>query len=97
VTWSIRIQPTFKFTKKNQPVVTKIGPSGDARVKVQLSAQAKVSVHADVHADTWFDSVDVPVDVFVVLGVKASVEIGLWPKIDPKPVQLEFTLDDKNI
>ncbi|PCC75281.1 hypothetical protein SAMN02745121_03996 [Nannocystis exedens] len=97
VTWSIRIQPTFKFTKKNQPVVTKIGPSGDARVKVELSTQAKVSVHADVHAETWFDSVDVPVDVFVVVGVKASVEFGLWPKIDPKPVQLEFTLDDKNI
>ncbi|WAS99352.1 hypothetical protein [Nannocystis punicea] len=97
VTWSIRIRPTFKFTKKNQPVVTKIGPSGDARVKVELSAQAKVSVHADVHAETWFDSVDVPVDVFVVIGVKASVEVGLWPKIDPKPVQLEFSLDDKNI
>ncbi|WP_434427737.1 hypothetical protein [Nannocystis pusilla] len=97
VTWSIRIKPTFKFTKKNQPVVTKIGPSGDARVKVELSAQAKVAVHADVHAETWLDSVDVPVDVFVVIGVKASVEVGLWPKIDPKPVSLEFTLDDKNI
>ncbi|MCY0993351.1 hypothetical protein OV203_39810 [Nannocystis sp. ILAH1] len=97
VTYSVRIKPTFKFTKKNQPVVTKIGPSGDARVKVELSAQAKVSVHADVHAETWIDSVDVPVDVFVVIGVKASVEVGLWPKIDPKPVSLEFTLDDKNI
>lgn len=97
VTWRIKISPTFKFTKKNQPVVTKIGPSGDARVKVELSAQAKVSIHADVHAETWFDSADVPVDVFVVIGVKASVEVGLWPKIDPKPVELEFTLDDKNI
>lgn len=97
VTWSVKITPTFEFTKKNQPVVTKIGPSGDAKVKVELATQAKISIHAAVHAETWFDSIDETVDVFVIVGVKAKVDVDLWPKIDADDVELEFNLDDKNI
>jgi len=104
VTWSVRIRPTFKFTKKNQPVLTSLGSSGENRVKIELATQVRLDVHADVRAETWFDTVEVPVDVFVVVGVKAAVELELWPVIKAhKPgssepgVALEFTLDDKNI
>lgn len=97
VTWSIKITPTFKFTKKNQPVLTKLGSSGEAKVRVELASQAKISIHAAVHVETWFETIDVPVDVFVVIGVKAKVDVKLWPKIDPGDVDLEFTLDDGDI
>lgn len=104
VEWSVKLSPTFKFTKKNQPVLTKIGTSSQNKVKIELTTQARLDVHADVHAETWFDSADVPVDIYVVVGLKASVELELWPTIKAhKPgtnesgVKLEFTLDAKNI
>lgn len=104
VTWSIRISPTFKFTQKNQPTLTAIGSSSQNKVKIELRTQARLDVHADVRAETWFDTVEVPVDIYVVVGLKAAVELELWPVIKVhKPgssepgVALEFTLDDKNI
>ncbi len=104
VTWSVKLKPKFKFTKKNQPTLTQIGPSGQSKVRVQLETEVRLDVHADVHAETWFDSVDTPVDVFVVVGVKARVDVSLWPDLEAKKpgtnekgVELEFTLVDKNI
>jgi hypothetical protein len=104
VTWSIRIKPKFKFTKTNQPVLTSLGKSGENRVKVELTTEARLDVHADVHAETWADSVDVPVDVFVVVGLKAAVEVELWPTLKVhKPgstapgVDLEFSLVNSDI
>lgn len=104
VTWSVKIKPKFKFTKKNQPVVTQIGSSGQSKLRVELTSQARLDVHADVHAETIFDSTDAPVDIYLIVGVKASVEVELWPEIKAlKPgtsepgMALELTLDGKNI
>jgi hypothetical protein len=104
VTWSVKIKPKFKFTKKNQPTVKQIGTSGQSKVRIELTTEARLDVHADVHAETWFDSVDAPVDVFVVVGMKARVDVSLWPNLAAtKPgtntpgVELEFTLVDSDI
>lgn len=104
VTWSIRIKPKFKFTKTNQPVLTSLGPSGESRVRAELTTEGRLDVHADVHVETWFDSVDVPVDVFVVLGVKAGVEVDMWPTLkvhqpgsSTPGLKLEFTLVDSDL
>ena len=104
VTWSVRIKPRFKFTKKNQPVLTSLGQSGENRVRIELETEGRLDVHADVHAEIWADSVDLPVDVFVIVGLKAAVEIELWPTLKVhKPgssapgVSLEFTIVDSDL
>lgn len=104
VTWSIRIKPKFKFTRTNQPVLTSLGQSGDSRVRAELATEFRLDVHADVHVETWFDSVDVPVDVFIILGLKAGVEVEMWPTLkvhqpgsSAPGLKLEFTLVDSDL
>lgn len=104
VTWSVKLKPKFRFTKKSQPTLQQIGSSGQSKVRVKLKTEARLDVHADVHAETWFDSVDAPVDVFVVVGMTATVDVSLWPTLQAKKpgtndngVDLEFTLVDSDI
>lgn len=104
VTWSVKLNPKFKFTKKNQPTLKQIGSSGQSKVRVELKTEARLDIHADVHAETWFDSVDAPIDVFVVIGMTARVDVSLWPTLKAqKPgtsesgVELEFTLVDSDM
>ncbi len=97
VTYKIKFKPKFKFTKKNQPKFTQVGPSSDATFDVSLDTAARLDVHIDVHAETWSDSADVPVDVFVTVAAKAKVRVKLWPKIEAEDVDVEFSLSDSNI
>lgn len=104
VTWSVKLDPKFKFTKKNQPTLAQIGASGQSKVRVELVTEARIDVHADVHAETWFDSADTDVDAYAVVGLRARVDVSLWPELKAtKPgtnqsgVELEFTLVSSNI
>jgi hypothetical protein len=104
VEWRIKLDPKFRFTKKGQPKLTQIGSSGQSKVRVELETEARLDLHADVTAETWLDAVEVPVDVFVVVGMKASVDISLWPDLVAKQpgssksgVKLEFELVDTDL
>ena len=104
VEWRIKLNPKFRFTKKGQPKLTQIGSSGQSKVRVELVTEARLELHADVTAETWLDTVEVPVDVFVVVGMKASVDISLWPDLVAKQpgtsksgVKLEFELVDTDL
>lgn len=104
VEWRVQLNPKFKFTKKGQPKLTQIGASGKSKVRVELATEARLDLHADVTAETWLDTVEVPVDVFIVVGMKASVDISLWPDLEAKQpgssksgVKLEFELVDTDL
>ncbi len=104
VDWRIKLNPNFRFTKKGQPKLKQIGSSGQSKVRVELATEARLDLHAVVSAETWFDTVVVPVDVFVLVGMKASVDIALWPTLEAKQpgssksgVKLEFELVDTDL
>jgi hypothetical protein len=97
VTWSVKLSPSFTFTKKNQPVLKQRGDSGNAMVRGTLDTQFRVKVHVDIHASTWADSVDIPIDIFVLIGAHAKLDMRLWPNIEVQDLDLEFTLDDSNV
>jgi hypothetical protein len=104
VTWSVTLNPNFKFTKKNQPTLKQLGASGESKVRVELKTAARLDLKAHVKAETWFDTVETDVGVFVVVGLTAQVDVSLWPDLKAnKPgsnengVKLEFELIDTDI
>jgi hypothetical protein len=95
---TVKIHSGFKFTKKGQPVVTQIGPASDNKFRVSLDLQARISLDAAIHHETgiWYSGSET-VDLFLLLGGRASVDLTLWPTPAASNLKVELKREGGNI
>ena len=100
VTWWIDYTPTFAFTKKGQPVLTKLGSSSNNKVRAEVEVRAKVRVKGKFHATATVllppaipdeKHAIVPFDLYVEVRIKARADVKLWPDVAVTNV----VIDDK--
>lgn len=95
---NVKLHSSFKFTQKGQPVITSIGPAKDNKFRVKLDAQARLGLDAAIHHETgiWYTGNET-VDIHVLIGAHASVDITLWPTPSASNLKVELTRDGGNI
>jgi hypothetical protein len=95
---NVKLHSSFKFTQKGQPVITSIGPAKDNKFRIKLDAQARLGLDAAIHHETgiWYTGNET-VDIFVLVGAHASVDISLWPTPSASNLKVELTRDGGNI
>lgn len=95
---TVKMHSSFKFTQKGQPVITSIGPAADNSFRIKLDAQARITLDAAIHHETgiWYSGNET-VDIFVLLGAHASVDVKLWPTPSASNLKVELTRDGGNI
>jgi hypothetical protein len=95
--YKIKIDPKVKFTKKNQPTFTTVGPASDATFDVKLDTRVRAEVKIDVHAEVGPETIDVPLTAHVEINATGKVRMKLWPTISAEDVDVEFSLHSSNI
>lgn len=95
---NVKLHSSFKFTQKGQPVITSIGPASDNNFRVKLDVQARLGLDAAIHHETgiWYSGSET-VDIFVLVGAHASIDIKLWPTPSASNLKVELTRDGGNI
>jgi hypothetical protein len=95
---TVNVHSDFKFTQKGQPVVTSIGPAKDNKFRIKLDTQARIGLDAAIHHETgiWHSGSET-VDIFVLIGAHASVDVTLWPTPSASNLKVELTRDGGNI
>lgn len=102
VTWWVNYDSSFKFTKRGDIKLNKIGPSGDNRIRASIKLRARVGITGTIHASAMVPTqmpvgiipvrkeVDAPVDLFVELEMTASVDATLWPDLAADDIEFNF-------
>lgn len=97
-TVGIKLHSSFKFTQKGQPTVTRLGPAKDDSLRVTLDVQARVALDAAIHHETGiWNSGSETVDLFVLIGAHAQVDLKLWPTPTATNLEVKLTRDGGNI
>ncbi|MEM9455482.1 MAG: hypothetical protein AAGF11_14970 [Myxococcota bacterium] len=106
VHWRIDYGSSFAFTDKNEPTLTKVGPSSHNRIEARLTTRAKAQVYGTLHAKadvpvpmpvgliTETKHVDVPFNLFVEVELKAKAGVKLWPTLTVTGPELEITITE---
>ena len=95
---TVDLHSSFRFTQKGQPNAVSIGPAKDNTFRVSLDAQARLGLDAAIHHETgiWYSGNET-VDIFVLIGAHAQVDITLWPTVKATNLKVELTRDGGNI
>lgn len=95
---TVDLHSGFRFTQKGQPTATSIGPAKDNTFRVKLDVQARISLDAAIHHETgiWYSGSET-VDIFVLVGAHAQVDLKLWPTVSASNLKVELTRDGGNI
>lgn len=94
----VYLHSKFRFTKKNQPVITQLGPAKDNKFRVALDTQARISLDAAIHHETgiWYSGSET-VDFWVLIGARASVDLTLWPIPKAENLKIELKKDGGDV
>lgn len=95
--WKITLNPKFEFTKKNQPKLVAVGPSGQATVHVSLQTAARFELRAHVWAETSLDKTDFVLELYMNVNLDAKAKVKLWPKLEVEDLDIELTKGASNV
>ena len=95
---TVKMHSSFRFTQKGQPVITSIGPATDNTFRIKLDVQARLGLDAAIHHETgiWYSGNET-VDIFVLIGGHASVDLKLWPVPSASNLKVELVREGGNI
>lgn len=87
----VYLHSKLRFTKKNQPVLTQLGPAKDNKFRLAIDTQVRIDLDARIKHETgiWYSNSET-VELWVKIGARASVDLTLWPT--PKAENLKVEL-----